>query len=331
MKDFCIVGSGVAGSTIANLLAKKYTVEIFDKARGPGGRSSNRRYKENLSFDHGLQYISPKTNSFKKFIVNLKRIRVLKEWTGTHLDFTFEKKKSSIKYIGSKGNNDICKYLIKNIKSNYLANVTNIEFNSSYWTIILNNKNKVFFKNLILTCPLPQLKKLSYKYLDKKILGLNLRMLPNITIMASYKNYKEIPINSIKFDDDIIAWAGHENTKKRFKSNQSLWTIQCTEHFSKKIINKFKRNKKKYQKIILKRFEELIAYQSKNVIHQSMHGWKYAYSKKNTKLNFTWSNKIQLGVCGDWFSGPMLENAWQSSNLLCDAIKKNPPKNIKWV
>ena len=33
MKDFCIVGSGVAGSTIANLLAKKYSVEIFDKAK----------------------------------------------------------------------------------------------------------------------------------------------------------------------------------------------------------------------------------------------------------------------------------------------------------
>ena len=37
MKDFCIIGSGIAGSTIANLLAKKYSVEIFDKARGPGG------------------------------------------------------------------------------------------------------------------------------------------------------------------------------------------------------------------------------------------------------------------------------------------------------
>ena len=55
MKDFCVIGSGVAGSTIANLLAKKYSVEIFDKARGPGGRASNRRYKNNLSFDHGLQ------------------------------------------------------------------------------------------------------------------------------------------------------------------------------------------------------------------------------------------------------------------------------------
>ena len=64
MMDYCIVGSGIAGSTIANLLSKKYFVEVIDKARGPGGRASNRRYKKNLSFDHGLQYISPKSKNF---------------------------------------------------------------------------------------------------------------------------------------------------------------------------------------------------------------------------------------------------------------------------
>ena len=79
MKDFCIVGSGVAGSTIANLLAKKYSIDILDKARGPGGRASNRRYKNKLSFDHGLQYISPKSNNFKKFIIKLNKKKILKE------------------------------------------------------------------------------------------------------------------------------------------------------------------------------------------------------------------------------------------------------------
>ena len=49
MKDFCIVGSGIAGSTIANLLTKKYSIQIFDKARGPGGRASNRRYKKKIN------------------------------------------------------------------------------------------------------------------------------------------------------------------------------------------------------------------------------------------------------------------------------------------
>ena len=52
MIDFCVLGSGIAGSTIANLLSKKYSVHVFDKARGPGGRSSNKRFKKNLSFDH---------------------------------------------------------------------------------------------------------------------------------------------------------------------------------------------------------------------------------------------------------------------------------------
>ena len=90
MKDFCVVGSGIAGSTIANLLSKKYSVEIFDKARGPGGRSSNRRYKQNLSFDHGLQYFSPKSKNFKKFLLTLKKKKIVKEWSGNHLNFNFD-------------------------------------------------------------------------------------------------------------------------------------------------------------------------------------------------------------------------------------------------
>jgi len=167
MKDFCIVGSGIAGSTIANLLSKKYSVEIFDKARGPGGRASSRRYKNDLCFDHGLQYLSPKSNEFKKFLLNLKKKKFLKEWPGRHLNFNFERKENLIRYVGSNGNNDICKYLIKNIKVNYNSTVTALKFNSNYWTITLNNKEEVFFKYLILTCPFAQLKILASKYIKK--------------------------------------------------------------------------------------------------------------------------------------------------------------------
>ena len=326
MKDFCIVGSGLAGSTIAHLLSKKYSVEIFDKARGPGGRASNRRYKDNQSFDHGLQYISPISDAFKTFILDLKKKKILKEWTGNHIDFTF-KKKNSIKYIGIKGNNDVCKYLIKNIKSNYLSSVTNIKFNSNYWTITINNKDKVYFKNLILTCPFPQSKKLASKYLEKKISNLKVNMSPNITVMVSYANYNKLPISSFKFNDEIIAWAAHENTKSRFKTNQSLWTIQCTEKFSKKTINLFKKNKKKYEQLILKKFEVLAGYQAKNVIFQNIHGWKFAYKEAETKsLESLWLNKYQLGVCGDWMIGNKAEHAWISAKNLSSQIKKNPSR-----
>ena len=331
MKDFCILGSGIAGSAIANLLSKKYSVEIFDKARGPGGRASNRRYNDCLSFDHGLQYLSPVSNDFKKFIIDLKRKKILKEWSGQHLDLTFKRKKNLIKYIGSKGNNDICKYLIKNIKVNYNSAVTNIEFNSKYWTITLNNKDQVFFKYLILTCPFPQLKVLASKYIKKEISNLKVNMVPNITIIVAYKNYKKLDVSSIKFNDKIIAWAAQENTKNRFESNQTLWTIQCTNQYSKKIINLFKKNKKKYQVLILKKFEELTGYQIKNVVFQNIHGWKYAYATADTKLDCNWSNKYRLGLCADWFKGPRVEDAWLSAHSLYKQIKKNPPIKYRRV
>ena len=327
MKDFCIVGSGIAGSTIANLLSKKYSIEIFDKARGPGGRASNRRYKDHLSFDHGLQYISPKSNKFKEFILELKNKYILKEWSGQHLDFNFERKEKTIKYIGSKGNNDICKYLIKNIKANFNSTVTNIEFNSNYWTITINNRDQVFFKYLILTCPFPQLKLLASKFIKKKIPNLKVNMTPNITAMVVYENYEKLPINSIKFKDEIISWAAQENTKDRFKANQIVWTIQCTDIFSKKIINLLKNKKKKYESIIFKRFEKLLGYKTKNIVFKNLHGWRYAYNKLNTNLDTLWSDKDNLGVCADWFNGPYAECAWLSANSLYKKIKKNPPKN----
>ena len=70
-------------------------------------------------------------------------------------------------------------------------------------------------------------------------------MTPNITVMVVYRNYSQVPISSIKFNDSVIAWASQENTKNRFKSQQSLWTIQCTEKFSKKNINFIKKKKEK--------------------------------------------------------------------------------------
>ena len=57
MTSYCVIGSGISGATIANLLSKKYSVDVYDKARGPGGRSNYKRLDKLRGFDHGTQYI----------------------------------------------------------------------------------------------------------------------------------------------------------------------------------------------------------------------------------------------------------------------------------
>ena len=77
MLDFCIIGSGISGSTIAHYLKKKYSINVHDKARGVGGRSSFKRYKGKIGFDHGLQYLSPRSKEFKSFTNKLIKKKVL--------------------------------------------------------------------------------------------------------------------------------------------------------------------------------------------------------------------------------------------------------------
>ena len=198
MIEFCILGSGMAGSTIANLLSKKSSVEIFDKARGAGGRSSNRRFKNGASFDHGLQYIYPKNKLFKRFLINLERKKIIKKWEGNHLDLTLRVKRPGYKYIGKKGNSDIQKYLVKNISTNYKSSIDKIIYKKDHWVILVNNK---FYRcrNLILTCPYPQMLTLARKYLKKNLLKEKIVMQPNITAMIAIKKDYNIPVSSIRF------------------------------------------------------------------------------------------------------------------------------------
>ena len=320
MIDFCVLGSGIAGSTIANLLSKKYSVHVFDKARGPGGRSSNKRFKNNLSFDHGVQYISPKSKPFIKYIQKLYKNKILKSWDDNHLDFTFEKKPLSKKYIGRKANNDLVKYNLKNIKQSFASPIEKINFKKYFWEITLKNKSKHQFKSLIITCPFPQLKKLARNYLDKKILKLKVQMQPNITVMLALKNQKTLPISSIKFNDDILAWVANENSKKRFKSNINLWTLQATLKWSKKTINRYKTDKS-IMKQLIARFIKLTGFEKNKIIFKRIHGWKYSYNYEKTPYLSIWNKKINLGVCGDWLNGPKVENAWLSANDLAKKIK----------
>ena len=75
MIDFAVIGSGISGATISNKLNKKYYIKVFEKAKGVGGRSSFKRFEGKIGFDHGLQYLSPRSKEFKAFTNKLIKKR----------------------------------------------------------------------------------------------------------------------------------------------------------------------------------------------------------------------------------------------------------------
>ena len=317
MSDYCVIGSGISGATIANLLNKKFQVNLYDKGRGPGGRASFKRIKGQIGFDHGTQYFSPKTIEFKKFANRLIKIKILKKWSGNHIFLNSKKKenKKHIKIIGKKGNNDICKFLLKNVKCFYQSEVKKIYYKNKLWFLLFTDGKIRTYKGVILTCPFPQLKKLSEKFINNTFIKKKLKMDANITVMIAIKKNKKSP-SSFLFDDPVLGWAGNENTKKRFKSKYDLWTLQSTFKWANKNIDKNKKNLKKNSKILIDKFFKLTKIKKTKVIYSINHGWKYSSNSKPLKIRSYWDPQKKIGVCADWFIGPRLESGWISAHDL---------------
>jgi renalase len=317
------MGSGISGATIANSLSKKYSLDVYDKARGIGGRSSNKKYNKNESFDHGVQYISPKSIEFKRFIKNLITKKIVKNWLGRHVFLNIDKKedKKHIKIIGKKGNNAISKYLLKNIKCNFNSEVVKIFYKNKIWEISFLDGSKKLYKALILTCPFPQLKKLSKKYIKHSFINKKIKMDANITVMLTIKKGKQ-NVSSYFFNDKILGWAGNENSKMRFKSKNDLWTLQSTHSWANKKINKNRENKKFNSKTMIEQFFKLTGIKKNKVLFSLNHGWKYSSNSKPLNIKSYWNSSLKLGVCADWFVGPRLESGWISANDLFKKINK---------
>ncbi len=321
MSSFCVIGSGISGATIANLLNKKHNVDLYDKARGLGGRSSFKRLDKIRGFDHGTQYFSPKTPEFKKFTKKLIEKKILKIWEGNHKFLSDKKKenKKHVKVIGRKGNNDISKYLLKNVRCYFQSELKKINFQNRKWNLIFNDGEIRNYENLILTCPFPQLKKLSKKYIKNSFIKEKIKMDANITILIEIKK-TNLGYSSFLFNDRILGWAGYENSKKRFKSKSDLWTLQSTFNWANKKINQNKVLKKTNSKILIDKFFKLTGIKRTKVLFSLNHGWKYSSNSKPLKLKSYWNSRLNLGVCADWFNGPRLESGWISANDLYKKI-----------
>ena len=321
MLDFCIIGTGISGSTIAKLLNRKFNVNVYDKAKGVGGRSSFKRLKGKIGFDHGLQYLSPRSLKFKRFTKELVKKKILKHWDGKHkfLNESIKKKNKHVKLIGVKGNNDISKYQLKKIKFFLQYELLKIKRFNKLWYLKFKNGHVVTSKNLIVSIPFPQCKKLLSKFVKTNLFKKKIIMNSCLTVLLVI-NRTSNSYSSYFTNDKILGWISNEKSKKRFQCNKDLWVLQSTFQYGGKNINIYKNKKNFFTNLLIDRFKNITKIKIKKIYFTHIHGWKYSSNSKPLRSESFWDKKIGLGICGDWFGGPRLENGWLSANNLFKKI-----------
>lgn len=81
-----VIGSGLGGLSFCKTLLRRgnpnlFQITVFEKSRGPGGRSTTRREQINsssFSFDHGAQYFTARDPIFQEEVKNMLNEGVVK-------------------------------------------------------------------------------------------------------------------------------------------------------------------------------------------------------------------------------------------------------------
>ena len=317
-----IIGAGFSAA-VFSVLIQGSDLKIFDKGRGPGGRSSSRRVDNIGIFDHGLQFINSENTEFINFLKkNLSNW--IKEWNGDFIDFDKNQilPKSS-KYIGINGNNDFVKKLIS-IPSYYKKELLKISKKSGEWLLEFTDKSQEMADILVLTIPMEQCKNITQ--------SLNINFLfkgsmePNITTMIAFESTKFIKTSGYLFKtNNILGWAANESSKSRLANTDSLqlWTLQSSTSFADANCKNFKIEKLSVMNRMITEFSNILGIPDMKIIHKDAHSWLYAYKKDVFKKEFFWDDQLKLGICGDWMCGSKAEDAWRSASMLANQINNS--------
>ena len=142
-----IIGAGMAGLTCARLLSDAgRDVVVLDKGRGIGGRLATRRTDIGVQFDHGAQYISPKTEEFGKLLLTAEQDGYVALWDDGQGDDHF---------VGTPGMNGLAKYLAQGLPVRQKALVTAVWHEGDEWQLEVDGAQEAF-GTVVCTKPHPQ-------------------------------------------------------------------------------------------------------------------------------------------------------------------------------
>ncbi len=326
MVKIAIIGSGMSGITAASFLRDHAEVFVFEKAKSVSGRMATRR-ADPYFFDHGAQYFTARTQSFKKFISPLINSGVIDRWNARYVKFDGKKiierqawkdEGSEPRYVGVPGMNEIVKQLAMGL---------NIEFNTRILTIwwedkwqLLSEHNKVHggFDWVICTAPSHQTADLLpigfHYYSDIK----NIKMQPCFSLMLGFREPLSLEFDAAHVTNSDLSWLAVNSHKPGRPSPYTL-LVHSSEKYAKEHLND---DRALVIDHLCAETSRIIDYDVSVSDCKIVHSWLYANNLKREIYPVFFDQGLQLGVCGDWCVGGRIEGAFTAAFDLVEKIKK---------
>ena len=316
-----VIGAGITGLTLAQLLQGKFDVLLYEKSWRPGGRMST-RHSDEFQFDHGTQYFTIRGTEFRNFLNEAFLDGIIRPWEARFMAFDggsplkYEERQEVV-YVGTPSMNSLCRYLARDLDIKCDTDVQNCRYDAEGWFLSIENEiEEGPFDLLISTIPAPQNDDLFAKNITlwEGLAGVQMRGCS--TLMLGFKNPVDIAWEGAIVRNSPIGWIGLDSSKPARPGNTSL-VVQSTGDWGDKLLNA---ETSQIENVLLEELKKISGIDGWLASHRSIHRWRYAGTSKVAGQKYFLDPGSKLAFCGDWCIKGRVEAAFMSAEALAKAL-----------
>ena len=315
--SIAIIGAGLSGLTCAHLLHQSgYSVTVFEKSRGLGGRLATRRVEGGLSFDHGAQFFSATSPAFLTFIENALADYSIVPWT-PELQGPVERVHKT-RYVGAPSMNAFVKLLADGIEVHRQTRIALVENVDGEW-ILTSEIGDHFegFNVVVCTVPAPQARDILMKQPDVVDQFQSVAIAPCWSLMIAFDGPVDTSIDAFRDKSAPIVWLCRNTSKPGRSAVEECWVAHASPRWS---TANLERDPEDVALDLIGMLPGVIATELPAIKFATAHRWRYALTTDALNKPFVTNASQTLFVGGDWCLGDRVEQAYDSGRAIAEQV-----------
>ncbi len=312
-RSIAVIGGGIAGLAAARTLAAAgLHAVVFDKGRGPGGRSSS-RYAAPYSFDHGAQYFTARDASFRRVLDAWLADGVAARWAGRIVSLR-ERAASPLRgtterFVGAPRMSALAQVLARGVELRTATRVASLERRGGAWRLVGEDAGVLGeFDRLVVAMPPAQAVALIGELSPLAGRAAALAMRPCWAALLGMAEPYHVEFDGAFCEGSALSWVCRNNSKPGRPAAEA-WVLHASPEWSDAHLDD---DPRLVQHALARELERLTGVPLPPVLHRDAQRWRFALPASEHETDVFHDRERGLVFAGDAYRGGRIEGAYLS-------------------
>lgn len=318
--DIAVIGAGMTGLVCASRLADAgFSVRVYDKSRGVGGRIATRRAGTGLCFDHGAPFVDAES---PEMAVLLDRFAT--EGSAVMAASAVDREASAQgtqarRTFGLPGMSGLLRPLAERVTLHRESEVSGVVRDDRGWRLSFEDgRAPEGCDILICAVPAPQARVLLADVTDVAERLAAVEFDPCWTVMVGFAAAQAVDLRALRGSGELFAHVYRENDKPgREDLPMACWVLHAAADWS---IRHLELDRPEAADRLLQALRSASNGSLPDPQFLAAHRWRYARTRRALGSPYASNAESTLFVGGDWCLGDSVDHAFRSGTAMAEAI-----------